>query len=109
MSVAENGETFHVSLSSVSSVRTLRSLAASVMRCDLISRIVILSISSPGEMGTSSSAMGASTRGECADYSRHSFIVAFQIAVTAARVSRNSSSDTTLLAASSERWCMRWR
>ena len=57
MSVAANGEARQVSLSSDSSVRTLCSLAGSVMRCDLISRIVILSISSPGEMGTSNSAM----------------------------------------------------
>ena len=41
-----------VSCSSASSMRTLASFAGSVMRADLISRIVILSTSSPGEIGT---------------------------------------------------------
>src|SRR5690242_8684275 len=51
MSVPEAGSRSHNALSNASSSRTLDSLAASVMRSDLISRIVILSISSPKETG----------------------------------------------------------
>src|SRR5688572_23934892 len=52
MSAAACGLLRQVLCSSASSVRTFATFAASLMRSDLISRMVILSISSPGEMGT---------------------------------------------------------
>ena len=47
MSVADSGSADQVAFNNASSVRTLASLSALPMRADLISRMVILSISSP--------------------------------------------------------------
>ena len=49
---------FQICSSASSSVRTFASLLGSVMRADLMRRIVILSSSSPGETGTLISFMG---------------------------------------------------
>ena len=60
MSVADAGDFCQDCSSIPSSVRTFSSFALSEMRADLISRIVILSISSPKETGTAIRDMEAS-------------------------------------------------